>query len=291
VAPESIILVALTIGLTLYALLGGADFGAGVWEFNTALQATEKERKLIHGAMGPVWEANHVWLIFIIVTLFGAFPPAFAALSRALWLPLLLALVGIVFRGVAFVFHTYTEGEVRHQAMWGGVFALASTSSPFFLGACIGAVASGRLVVSANGEYTGDYLIGWINPISIFSAFFAVATCASMAAVFLTRDAQRSGESDLVELWRRRALASGVWLGVLSLVGLVLMATEAPSLWHGFQIRGWPFVVSSALTGFGSLVALRARRFTVAAAMSAATVTAVVWGWAWHNIRPSFRRK
>jgi cytochrome d ubiquinol oxidase subunit II len=279
-APELIVLLVMMIALTLYALLGGADFGAGVWEFNTALQATEKEQRLIYGAMGPVWEANHVWLIFVLVTLSGAFPTALAGLSRALWVPLLLALAGIVFRGVGFAFHSYATGAVRQQAAWGAVFAVASTATPFFLGAAVGAVACGHLEVTPDGDYTGDYLTGWICPLAIFTAFFAVAICAYLAAVYLARDAARTGDAELVRLWRQRALASGAWLGILAFTGLVVVAMDSPFLWQAFRARAWPLVGMSIAAGLCSLGALWTSRFTAAAVGAGATVTVVVWSWA-----------
>src|SRR3569623_2021102 len=133
----------IVLALTLYAVLGGADFGAGVWEFNTALQSSPEERGLFYRAIGPVWEAYLVWLFFVIVAMFSAFPPAFAGICRALWLPLLLALVGIVFRGAAYAFRVLLIDSRGQEALWNAVFALASTAAPFFLGASLGAVASG----------------------------------------------------------------------------------------------------------------------------------------------------
>ncbi|MCI0410623.1 MAG: cytochrome d ubiquinol oxidase subunit II, partial [Acidobacteria bacterium] len=267
------------VGLTLYALLGGADFGAGIWEFNTALQAPEKERALIYRAIGPVWEANHVWLIFVLVGLHTAFPPAFAAVSRALWIPLLLGLVGILFRGVGFAFRSYAAGAVRQQAVWGAVFALASTAAPFFLGAAAGAIASGQLALTAKGDYTGDYLTGWISPMSIFNAFFAVGVCAYLAAVYLTREAGHDGDPALVALWRQRALATGAWMGILAMAGLMVVATDAPVLWKGFRARAWPLVGLSILGGIFSLLALLLRRFTGAVLGAGVAVAGVLWGW------------
>jgi cytochrome d ubiquinol oxidase subunit II len=279
-SAELIILTVVMLALTAYAVFGGADFGAGVWEFITAFHGTPKEQRLIDGAMGPVWEANHVWLIFVLIAMFGAFPPAFAALCRALWLPLLLALLGIVARGVGFAFHSYAKGALVQQAVWGRVFAFASTSSPFFLGACIGAIASGRLEVTARGDFTGDYVFGWITPLSIFTAFFAVTVCAFLAAVYLTRDAFRDRDVELINLWRRRALASGAWLLILALLGLAFIAIDAPDLWERFHARSWPFVASALLTGVGTLYFLVSRRFSAAVLAAAATVAALPWGWA-----------
>ena len=138
-APESILLVVVFTALTIYALFGGADFGAGVWEVNTALQASPKERKLLYSAIGPVWEANHVWLIFVLVATFAAFPVAFAAICQSLWLPLLLALAGIVFRGAGYALRSNATDSQRQQFAWDVVFAAGSTAAPFFL-----ALRSGR---------------------------------------------------------------------------------------------------------------------------------------------------
>jgi cytochrome d ubiquinol oxidase subunit II len=275
-APEVILLVILWLALTLYVLLGGADFGAGIWEVNLAFQAREKERLLLRRAIGPVWEANHVWLIFVLVLLFNAFPPAFAALSRALWLPLLLALAGIVFRGAAFAFRSYAVGAVRQQAGWGVAFALASTAAPFFLGAAFGAVASGNLAVTPRGGFTGNYVTDWLTPLALFNGFFTVGMCAYLAAVYLVREASQEGDAELAELWRQRALATGVWMGALALAGLAFLATEAPRLWRGFQQRAWPLVVATLMTGFFSLGALWWRRYTAAVAGVAATVATVL---------------
>lgn len=277
--PEVIIAVILWLALTLYVLLGGADFGAGIWEVNLAFQASEKERALLQRAIGPVWEANHVWLIFVLVLLANAFPPAFAALSRALWLPLLLALVGIVFRGAAFAFRAYAVGAVRQQVGWGVAFALASTAAPFFLGAAVGAAASGNLAVTPRGGFAGNYLIDWISPLALFNGFFTVGMCAYLAAVYLAREASQGGEAQLANLWRQRALATGVWMGVLALTGLVFLITETPRLWQCFQERAWPLVLVSLVTGFASLGALWRRHYTAAVAGVATTVATVLGGW------------
>lgn len=267
------------LAVTAYAILAGADFGAGIWEFNTALRAPRRERELLYHAIGPVWEANHVWLIFVLVGLWTAFPPAFAAISRALWIPLLLALVGIVFRGVGFAFRSYAAGAVRQQEVWGAVFALASIAAPFFLGAGAGAVASGRLAVRADGGYSGDFVTGWIGPMSLFSAVFGVGICAYLAAVYLTREAAMSRQKDLEETWRSRSLATGAWMGLLAAVGLILASSEVPALRQGFRDRAWPLVGVSVASGVGSLAMLVARRYTLAAAGAAGAVAAVVWGW------------
>jgi len=277
--PDEVLLLVLLGGLTLYALMGGADFGAGVWEFNTALQATPRERAFLYRAIGPIWEANHVWLIFVLVGLFVGFPVAFAALCRALWLPFLLALAGIVFRGAGFVFHAYGEDPSRARPAWSAVFALASTLAPFFLSASAWAIASGRLEIGADGTFSGSHATGWLNPMSIFGAFFGVAVCAYLASVYLVRDAWRERERALMDLWRRRAIATGVWMGILSAAGLALVMTEAPELWASFAKRSWPLVAASVGAGVVSLAALVLRRPTLAAFSAAGAVAAVIWGW------------
>ena len=275
--PDLILLGVMLIGLTLYSLLGGADFGAGVWEFNTALRAPEKEQALIYRAIGPVWEANHVWLIFVVVGLFAGFPGAFSAIFRALWVPLLLALVGIVFRGVGFIFRTYASG-ISEKYMWGAVFAFASTGAPFFLGASLGAILSGELKFTDDGGFAGDYLTGWISSMSVFSAFFGVGVCAFLSAVYLTREAHLAGDAALSKKWRTRAMASGLWMGVLAIVGLGLMAAEVPYLWEGFKTRAWPLIGGSVAAGCFSLWALRRGRFTGATVGAALAVASVVLG-------------
>ena len=187
------ILIILLIALTLYAVLGGADFGAGIWEFNTAFRASERERNLLYHAIGPVWETNHVWLIFVLVILFGAFPPAFASINQALFVPLLLALVGIVFRGAAYAFRSQLKSDpqyARQARLWVGLFGFASVLAPLFLGASVGAIASGQLAFDVDGNYQGSHLTGWINSLSVFIGFFTVGLCAYCTAAYMIREAQ-----------------------------------------------------------------------------------------------------
>ncbi|GIW98455.1 MAG: cytochrome D ubiquinol oxidase subunit II [Pirellulaceae bacterium] len=277
--PEDLLLLVLMTALTIYALFGGADFGAGVWEFTSAGQSTEKERRHIYKAIGPVWEANHVWLIFVLVILMNGFPLAFAALSRALWVPLLLAMVGIVFRGASYAFRYYSRGSRTELKTWEALFAIASTATPFFLGASGGAIASGTLPIDANGAFRGDFLTGWMTPLAIFTGFYEVGLCAYLAAIFLAREAAAIDDPELAPLWRRRALSTGLWMGLLSASGLVVVWLEAPGLHAGFMSRGWPLVALSLLGGIGSLVELGRSNYLRASLAAATAVTAVVWGW------------
>jgi cytochrome d ubiquinol oxidase subunit II len=276
--PEILALVIIGAALSLYALLGGADFGAGIWEFNSAFRSTDRERALIQRAVGPVWEANHVWLVFALVVSHSTFPIAFRAISQALWLPLLLALAGIVFRGVGFVFRAYASGSRTQQSFWGCAFALASTTAPFFFGACIGAIASGSLELDPSGRFVGNYLTGWIQPLAIFTAFFAVGVCAYLSAVYFTREAHRIGDAELTKLWRRRAIASGVWMGILAFSGLLFLAVETPELWRDLS-AGWVTIACSVSAGTLSLWFLFKSRFVGAILGAATAVLSVMVDW------------
>lgn len=278
-SPADLLLIILLTALTLYAILGGADFGAGIWEFTTALQATDRERRHIYKAIGPVWEANHVWLIFVLVILMNGFPAAFAALSRALWLPLLLALCGIVFRGAAFVFRSYGSGPKREKATWEAIFAIASTATPLFLGAAAGAIASGKLAIPDDHSTASQYAVGWMSAMTVFTGFYSVGMCAYLCAVFLLREARIAADEDLIATWRQRALSTGLWMGLLSFGGLVMVAVDAPALAEGFLARGWPLVLVSLACGIGSLVEVWRLNCGRAVVASAGAVAAVIWGW------------
>jgi len=278
--PDVILFIVTGVALVLYAVFGGADFGAGVWQFNLAFRMPPEEQRFCDRAMGPIWETNHVWLIFVVVVLFSAFPPAFAALSRALWIPLLLALVGIVFRGCGFAFRHYAQGAEDVQRRWGIVFALSSTFTPFFLGASAGAIASGQLRVTATGGFEGSYLTDWISFLSIYTGFFSVGVCAYIAAVFLFRDACREGNAAWMATWRRRALRMGVTVGLFAAAGLVVVAMDAPLLWEELTGRALILVLLSMAAGLGSLYALYRGWSTLAPVGASVTVGAVIGGWA-----------
>ena len=276
--PEHVVLGILATVLALYAVLGGADFGAGVWEFTTSLQSDPQDRKLIQRAIGPVWEANHVWLIFALIILFNGFPAAFGALSRALTVPMLLALLGIVFRGSGFIFRAYAIGSDSLREYAGTVFALASTATPFFLGASVGAISTGTLQFSPDGRFRGDYATDWLCPLSTYTGVMAVGMCAYLAAVYMTREASLHDPSRLTA-WRGRALATGIWIGILAWLGLVMTWLEAGDLWNSLLSRAWPVILVSLITGTGSLFALKSQRFQFANLMAASAVGSVIYGW------------
>jgi cytochrome d ubiquinol oxidase subunit II len=267
----------LWLGVTLYALFGGADFGAGFWDLIAGgAERGARKRKLIEHSIGPVWEANHVWLIFVLVVMWTCFPPLFGAVASTLWIPLTLAAFGVIARGSSFAFRKVTT-DIGHQRIFGGGFALSSVVTPFFFGAAAGAVASGRV---PPGVGQGNAVTSWWNPVSIMTGILAVVVCAYLAAVYLTADARRSGDPELITQFRVRALGAGVVAGIVSAVGLLLLHNDAPSLAHGLAHRALPLVVVSGLAGLASLALLYLGHFLTARLTAALAVAAVLWTWA-----------
>lgn len=265
------------VGLTLYALLGGADFGAGCWDLLAGgAHRGVAERGLIEKVIGPVWEANHVWLIFILVVLWTGFPTVFAAIGSTLFIPLTLVALGVIARGSAFAFRKASVTPWQRR-LFGASFALASVITPFFLGTVAGGIASGRV---PPGLATGNQVTSWLNPTSILGGVLAVGCCAYLATCYLCQDALRLSGPDLAEVYRRRALVSGVVVGAVTLGGLGILAADAPSLYDGLTSgRGLPLVLVSAVAGIGSLGLLAMRRYALVRPAAALTVTAVLWGW------------
>lgn len=271
------VLALMWVGLTAYTLFGGADFGAGGWDLVAGGAVSGAGRRaLVEHSIGPVWEANHVWLIFVLVVLWTGFPAVFAAIASTLYLPLTAAALGIIARGSAFAFRKSVE-PLALRRFFGAGFALSSVVTPFFLGTVAGAVASGRV---PPGIAQGDIVRSWLNPTSVFGGVLAVATCAYLAAVFLCADAQRAGDSSLVAWFRARAVASALVVGGLALGGIAVLHADAPLLFSGLTHRGLPLVVLSGLAGLASILLLLRHRLVAARAAAGLAVTAVIWGWA-----------
>ena len=274
---------ALVVALNAYVLLGGADFGGGVWDLLALGPRQEAQRQLIAQAIGPVWEANHVWLILAIVLLFTCFPAAFARIVVPLNLPLTGVLIGIVLRGSAFAFRGYGGDRDAVQRRWGRIFAVASLVTPLLLGAALGAVASGAVGRAASGvapSFSAQYVRPWLAPFPISVGVVTLACCAFLAAAYLTLEAP---EGALREDFRRRAIASGVALGAAALVALMTAGSSAPLMRHGLLGSRWavPFQLLTAVTAIGALAALVRRRYTWARRAAAFQVSLVLWGWAW----------
>ena len=265
-------------GIAAYAVLGSADFGAGLWDLTAGGDARGgRVRGMVQRSMSPVWEANHVWLIFVLVIVWTAFPVAFGSIFSNLYVPLFLAAIGIIFRGAAFALRGQAA-TISEARVLGALFATSSVLIPFCLGAVVGAVASGRVGV---GNAVADPFGAWLTPTSVFAGLAGIATGAHLAAVYLTGDSRRAGLEDLVRAFRARALASGVVAGAVALAGLLVVRSDAPMLYEGLT-SGWglAFVVGSGLAGVATLALVARGGYGPARATAAAAVAAVVAGWA-----------
>jgi cytochrome d ubiquinol oxidase subunit II len=263
------------LGVVFYALFAGADFGSGIWDL-LAFEGRHGAplRAQIDRSIGPVWEANHVWLIYVLVFLWTAFPTGFGPIMTTLYVPWLLVGAGIVLRGSGFAFRKFADTMTRAR-LFGVIFAASSLITPFFLGMIVGAVASGR--VPAEGY--GGLVESWTGPTSWIGGAIAVLTCAFLAATFLAADAQRAGDDDLAAWIGRRALGCGALTGAAALAAVVPLDTDAGTLADRLEGRAAALVVVSALAGAASLWLLIRRRWALARWAAVVAVAAVVVGW------------
>ncbi|MDX6445284.1 MAG: cytochrome bd ubiquinol oxidase subunit [Blastocatellia bacterium] len=275
---ETIIAGVMISALILYALLGGADYGGGVWDLFAFGKRAPAQRALIAQAIGPVWEANHVWLILVIVVLFTAFPPAFAGISTALHIPLTLLLIGIVLRGTTFTFRSHDVKRDDVQRRWSLVFSIASIITPVLLGVVLGAIASGTINLQ-NGVVVSGFLESWLAPFPFAVGFFALSLFAFLAAVYLTVEASAN---ELQEDFRLRALIAGTVVGMLALTVFILAATGAPTVRAGISRSWWALALhlGTAIVAVGAFYSLWTRKYRVARICAAAQVTLILLGWA-----------
>jgi cytochrome d ubiquinol oxidase subunit II len=277
VADTAFLLAAvLVMSLTFYALLGGADYGGGLWDLLARGPTADRQRATIARAIGPVWEANHVWLIIAVVVLFSGFPRAFSAISTFLHVPLVLVLLGIVLRGSAFVFRAYGSEEPRQERFWGRVFAIASTTTPLFLGVVVGAITDGRLPSSTDARFIDVFVRPWLTMFSISVGAFALVLFGYLAAVYLTLEAR---DSETRTAFRQRALISGGVVGILA--GIVLLVS-GPTLREELLASPWsiPLHVAAGASAITALAALWWKNYRVARLAAASQVTLILWGWA-----------
>jgi cytochrome bd ubiquinol oxidase subunit II len=273
--PAATAAVAMFLGLIAYSLFAGADFGSGYYDLTAGGGARGAEiRALVDHSIGPVWEANHVWLIYVLVMWWTAFPAAFAAAMTTLFVPLMLALAGIVLRGANFAFRKYAA-TFQQARLFGAIFAASSVITPFFLGTVAGAIASGRVPASGYGDQIGS----WINPTSLVGGCLAVTTCIFLAGVFLTADAARTGHPELAERLRKRTLSVGVAAGIAVFAGLYPVLHDAPTLSSGLLGAGLPLVVLAPAAGTTTLALLYRRMYSIARAFAIAAVGAVITAW------------
>jgi cytochrome bd ubiquinol oxidase subunit II len=278
--------VVLLLAVVAYAVFGGADFGAGFWDLIAGgPERGEHPRDTIEHSIGPVWEANHVWLIFIFVILWTSFPEAYASITLTLFVPLTIAALGIVLRGASFAFRkgVVTVGTRR---IFGAAFAASSVLVPYCMGAIAGGIASGR--VPAGGK-AGDPVHSWINLTSVVGGVLAVAAVAYLAAVYLVWDARRLDDGEMVEYFRRRAIVAAVLVGIVGFIGIFVLRADTPYLFSGLTSRALPLVILGVLCGIGALVLLvrNAHRGARVLAIGAVASVIVSWGVAqWPYVLP-----
>jgi cytochrome d ubiquinol oxidase subunit II len=276
VSTADAVAIVLWTGATMYAVFGGADFGAGLWSLLAGGERRgRRPRELIDWAIGPVWEANHVWLIFVLVVLWTGFSSAFEAIFSTLFIPLSLAALGIVLRGAGFAFQ-HTARRHRGRVIALVLFGLASLLTPFFMGTVVGAIAGGRVPV---GNATGDAVTSWLNPLSLVIGALFVATSEYLSAVFLVSDARRAGAPDLERYFGTRALIAALVTGALAAAGLVALHSDARFVFDGLTGDALPLVIVSLVCGGAVLVLLRRRARRGARVLAVGAVAAVIWGW------------
>jgi cytochrome bd ubiquinol oxidase subunit II len=283
---SDVVAVVLLLALTAYAVFGGADFGAGFWDLTAGgPERGERPRHLIEHSIGPVWEANHVWLIFIFVVTWTAFSEAYASIMLTLFVPLTIAALGIVLRGASFAFRKSVV-TLRNRRLFGAAFAASSVLVPYCMGAVAGGIASGRVPA---GGVAGDPVDSWVNPTSIVTGILAVAAVAYLAAVYLVWEARRDGDAELTEYFRRRAVVSAVVVAVVGAVGMVVLHNDAPYVFDGMTGRALPIVIVGVACGLGALVLLArdATRYARVLAVLAVAGLVVAWGTAqWPYLLP-----
>ncbi|MFI5231296.1 MAG: cytochrome d ubiquinol oxidase subunit II [Gemmatimonadales bacterium] len=273
----------LVVLLNAYVLMGGADFGGGTWDLLASGPRQAAQRELIAAQIGPIWEANHVWLVVAVVVLFTAFPAAFSGVAIILHVPIALMLIGIVLRGSAFVFRGYGGRGERERARWGRVFAVASAATPVLLGIVIGAIstdATGRAIAAlGSGSFTDEFVRPWLAPFPVAVGVMALALFAQLAAVYLALAAR---DGALREDFRRRALGGGAAAIVAACATLALAAKEAPFMHAGVTKSTWslPLIAVTGIAAALTIWALWRHRFRLARATAAAEVSLVLWGWA-----------
>jgi cytochrome d ubiquinol oxidase subunit II len=267
--------VLLLVVIAAYALFGGADFGGGIWDLLAGgARRGAAPRAAIDASVTPVWEGNHVWLIFGLVVLWTGFPTAFSAVMIALFVPIALSLLGIVLRGVGFAFR-HEAVRLPTQRLYGAMFAASSLMTPFFLGAAVGAVATGRVPVHS----TGNVWSAWTSPTAVVTGLLFVSACAYIGGAYLVADSDQRSQAGLTRYFRGRTLAAGLVTGVLAAVNLVLLHGSAPYLWHRLFGPALPAVVVSVVAGVAALVFLLRIRRNLLRGAAALAVVGVVAGW------------
>lgn len=266
------------LGVIAYAVLGGADFGGGVWDFFASGPLADRQREAISHAIGPVWEANNVWLIYVIVVTWTAFPAVYASVSTALFVPLVLALVGIILRGAAFGFRSQYARRAGSANAWGRVFNVASVITPFLLGTAAGAIAGGAIRVHG-GVVSANYWTDWTTAFALSCGAFAVALCAVIAATYLAVEALNAGDLPLVVYFRGRALVAGAVTAAIGAVTAILSISQSPELWRGLIGKALPLSFGAVLIGLLTAGALLTGLYRPARLLIVAETGCILAAW------------
>jgi cytochrome d ubiquinol oxidase subunit II len=274
---ELIVAIFILFSLILYALMGGADFGGGMWDLLATGPRAKQQRETIAHAIGPIWEANHVWLILVIVLLFTGFPRGYAVMMTALNIPLTIMLVGIVLRGAAFAFRKSDSQRPSVQRRWSLIFGISSLVTPFCQGIAMGALATGKIHV-VNGQVTTGFFAGWLSPFALACGLFATALFAFLAAAYLTVNAK--GQPELEDDFRRRAIWSGLALAPIALFVWLTSVTGAPTMFAGLTNWWAPLLLAwTSLFAVAAFLSLWRRWFNAARIAAAGQVTLILVGW------------
>ena len=267
----------LLIALTFYALLGGADFGAGVWHLLAMGHTRRAQHHLIGEAIGPIWEANHVWLILIVTIVFTAFPKAYVHISTTLHIPLTILVIGIVLRGSAFAFRHYDIKDDDIHLRWDQLFAISSLISPLLLGMIIGTITSGHFPVNPATFFDG-YISPWLQPFPLGMGLLTLLLFTYLAATYLLLETR---DPTLQKIFRNRAIIAALLAGLMEETALYLGRSGAPQLWGELTTSLWGGVIQF---GIGSLtvaavVLLVTQRYWWARACAILQVTLTIWAW------------
>jgi cytochrome d ubiquinol oxidase subunit II len=275
-----VLLSILWLALIIYTVLGGADFGAGMLELFTVGPNGARQDALIDESLDPVWEANHVWLIFLLVVFFTAFPPAFAAINVVLFIPLMLALIGIVLRGASFAFRVHgIIGRTQTVRILSRIFSVASAMTPFFLAVAAAAIASGHIQLQNKSQIQTNSGSYWLTPFALTIGAMALTLCVTIAAIYLTVEATNKGETGLAEAFRARGLVAGALTAALGALGLLLAPSEAATLWQGMLDHALPLVIVTMLIGAATATALWFKRYGWARVLIVAEAAFILLTW------------
>ena len=274
---ETTLAIVLLVALTFYALMGGADFGAGVWHLIAHGSSRRDQHRLIGNAIGPIWEANHVWLILVVTILFTAFPSAYAQISISLHIPLTLLVIGIVLRGAAYAFRHYDVTDDEIHVRWDQIFAVSSLISPLLLGIIIGTITAGNLPINPVSFFKG-YVSPWIQPFPLVMGLFTLLLFAYLAAAYLLLETK---DKRLQEIFRKRGILAALAVGLFEEVVLLLGKDEAPRLWGELTNSLWGSAIQLGIGGFtiAAVWFLMSRRYWLARTFAILHVTLTLWAW------------